>query len=74
MYKYSMSDVRRVAARATLEVKTEEAAAKAAIERIVNQGDVDPTWGQHSMTEMLAFQECEYICNHTYGWIQHVMY
>lgn len=69
MFTYSMEDVRRVASRTTDVVAREEATAKQAMKVLVKEDNDVGQWGQHSMTEIIAFQECNNFCQHVAGWL-----
>ena len=70
MFKYSMEDVKRVADRSAAEVAAEEAAVRAALKVTVKEGTAD-LWGQHSMSEVLGFQEANSYCDYVAGWLNH---
>ena len=70
MFKYNMEDVKRVADRSAAEVAAEEAEVRATLKVTVKEGTAD-LWGQHSMSEVLGFQEANNYCRHVAGWLNH---
>lgn len=71
MFKYSLEDVRRIAARPAAEVAAEEAVVRAALKVTIKEDTKGSPWGQHSMSEVLGFQEANTYCNNVAKWLHY---
>ena len=71
MFKYSIEDVKRIAARPAAEVAAEEAAVRATLKVIIKEDNDVGQWGQHSMSEVIGFQEANTYCNNVAKWLHY---